>query len=71
MLVAPQDLELLERERERLSEKRGALIRVAADASLHCGECVVQVGRARVDARIGDRLERVRKALHNVDTEAE
>ncbi len=72
VLVASSDHERVERERERLSTARGgALIRVMPDATLHAGECVVQVGRARVDGRLSDRLERVRKALHRVDTETE
>lgn len=72
VLIAPSDLALLEQERPRLEVARGGgLVRVTADPSLHPGDCVVQVGRARIDARLGDRLERVRQALHGVDTETE
>jgi flagellar biosynthesis/type III secretory pathway protein FliH len=72
VLIAPADLALLEQERPRLEVARGGgLVRVTSDPSLHPGDCVVQVGRARIDARLGDRLERVRQALHGVDTETE
>lgn len=72
VLVAPADQERLEKGRPRLEVARGGgLLRVAADPSLHPGECIVQVGRARVDARLSDRLEQLRKALHSVDTEIE
>lgn len=72
VLVSPQDLARVEQERTRLEVARGGgLIRVNADPALHPGDCLVQVGRARIDARLPDRLERVRQALHGVVTETE
>ncbi|MCS6915114.1 MAG: FliH/SctL family protein [Myxococcales bacterium] len=72
VLVAPADLALVEQERTRLEVRHGGgLIRVTADPALHPGDCVVQVGRARIDGRLNDRLERVRQALHGVVTETE
>lgn len=70
LMVAPQDQELIEAARERLSSGRTGLLRVVADPTLAPGECVAQAGTTRVDGRLQDRLERVRRALHGVATEA-
>lgn len=63
LLVAPDDLATVTAARTTIESRTGVRVTVEADDDLERGDCVIETGRGRADARIETQLHVLREAL--------